>query len=258
MSATPREVRVFLSRHSSQAEKFTEPLKNAPCDVSCVPVIETEIWKREENVQFLKRFNEFDWLFFTSAKGVRFFYETIAWLGYDMIDLSNKKIAAVGTGTAAEIEKKGLTVHFIPSTFDAEHMGEEFLEIDRPKNVLLIKGELSKTTIDEKFERQQLSFENMYVYRTVINFSAQEQLNQLYKERPFDYYVFTSPSSIHAFFTLLDQTPGEIYEKPCFCIGATTQEEALQTGFTKTYVPEEYTLHGLADRVKQVLEEELK
>lgn len=36
-------------------------------------------------------------------------------------------------------------------------MGEEFLEIDRPKNVLLIKGELSKTTIDEKFERQQLS-----------------------------------------------------------------------------------------------------
>lgn len=40
------------------------------------------------------------------AQKVSGFYETIAWLGYDMIDLSNKKIAAVGTGTAAEIEKK--------------------------------------------------------------------------------------------------------------------------------------------------------
>lgn len=112
-------------------------------------------------------------------------------------------------------------------------MGEEFLEIDRPKNVLLIKGELSKTTIDEKFERQQLSFENMYVYRTVINFSAQEQLNQLYKERPFDYYVFTSPSSIHAFFTLLDQTPGEIYEKPCFCISCNYPRRGTSDRFYK-------------------------
>ncbi|MBR7553430.1 uroporphyrinogen-III synthase [Allobacillus sp. GCM10007491] len=258
MSATPSNVRVFLSRDSKQAAKFTEPLKNEPCEIFSVPVIETELWKREENVQFLNRLNEYDWLFFTSAKGVRFFYETITWLGYGSIDLSDKKIAAVGTGTAAEIEKKGLTVHFIPSTFDAEHMGEEFLEVDIPKKVLLIKGELSRTIIDEKFERQQFSFENMYVYRTVINYSAQKQLNELYEEQPFDYYVFTSPSSIHAFFTLLEQTPKEIYEKSCFCIGATTQEKALQTGFTKTYVPEKYTLRGLSKRVKQVLEEESK
>ena len=255
MSEGAADLRIFLSRSPSQANKFTDPLKNSPCTVHSIPVIETNLWKKPENVEILNHFDEFDWVFFTSAKGVRFFQETTEWLEWTMERLHAKKIAAVGTGTAAALKDRGYSVDFIPSTFDAEHLGREFLDVEQPKKILLIKGELSRTTMDEKFKKHAIDFENMYVYRTVTNDEVKDQLNCEFQAQPFDYYVFTSPSSIHAFFELLDIYPENIFDQPCFCIGRTTEYAALNAGFKKTFIPEEYTLQGLATRVRQVIEE---
>ncbi|MGM8214257.1 uroporphyrinogen-III synthase [Bacillaceae bacterium W0354] len=241
---------IFLSRDKRKAISFIEQFDKIGAFVMAVPLISFQIFEHEENNERLKNLLNHDWIVFTSINGVEFFVETLKKFGMtvkDLKEIHHIRYAAVGTKTEEALVKHGLEVSFVPSVFDADHFSLQFLKHHHPKYPLLVKGNLARDVIDETLKGRSIPFETMFVYKTVINESV--ELKKLLNDQQIDYYCFTSPSSIDALIQLSHKDLKEEFDKPCFCIGETTEKRALQAGFINTIVPKEYTLDGLAAKI---------
>ena len=69
----------------------------------------------------LKReLNEFDWIVFSSANGVRYLLNRMQDRLCDISAIATKNLAAIGPGTAAALASYGLAADVIPSEYRAE------------------------------------------------------------------------------------------------------------------------------------------
>lgn len=239
---------IFISREESKAQDFIDPLERLGANILPHSLITFELRTTEDQRTMLAQLNTFDWIVFTSANGVKFFYETLDNYHVSKAEVNQIKKAVVGKKTQQFLEQYDESVDFVPNVFDAEHFSQTFVAEKQPTNVLLVKGNLSRKVIDHALSQSNISFKTMTVYNTVINREVKAQTLDVVK-RPVDAWVFTSPSSIQAFEEFVDLQEATILEQPCFCIGHTTEEQAKLAGFKQTIVPREFTLEGLAEAV---------
>lgn len=86
---------------------------------------------------------DFDWFFrelprmrmlvFTSANGVRIFFERARTLKTDARAFGDKKFAAIGRATAAELEKYGFYADVVPQQYTAAALAEELAKTQIPE-----------------------------------------------------------------------------------------------------------------------------
>lgn len=187
-------------------------------------------------------FPAYDWLFFTSANGVDCFFKSLTTLdGLDQVD-----IAVVGTKTNQALKMYGRTANFIPSTYNAKTMAEEFLKkYDHPGKLLLIRGSKARPELIETFSAAGQFFDVMEVYKTEENEDAEEKIEHIFNQTTPDYITFTSPSAVTAFCELCT-TP--ISQKTAVvCIGTTTALEAKNQGWQSIIVPDTFTIEGMLE-----------
>ncbi|RPF55459.1 uroporphyrinogen-III synthase [Aquisalibacillus elongatus] len=241
--------RVFISRDRQQAEGFIKPLEHVGIDVLGKSLITFEPWIPEKSLNVLSQISRFDWIVTTSANGVYYFFYALKQYGLSTEQLRHFKFAVVGTKTEAELNRYGFEADFVPEVFDAEHFSQQFLDEKKPQHVLLVKGNLSRQIIDESLNDHEVPFQNLYVYQTIVNEKAKPYIEDTYNQHDVDAWAFTSPSSIDALFELLKVQKPYILDLPCFCIGQTTKEHAINKGFRQTIMPQVYTLEDLAESV---------
>ena len=128
-----------------------------------MPLIQVNEIEDPTDESKLKRCADFDWLIFTSQSAVKAFHSKMDRFKVT-IDHIPSKIAAVGTQTAAALEKIGFTVEFIPSIFSADVFVKQFKPSDdREMRVLFLKGNLAGSIIREELPFQ---VEEWTVYET--------------------------------------------------------------------------------------------
>lgn len=161
-------------------KKLTMRLK---WDITDIPLIYTE------KIDILE-LPECEWIFFNSKNAVKYFItQNIFHSSY----VKNKKIAALSSSTAYYLQKQGLPVHFIGQGTDTNQIARDFLKYAIHQKILFPCSNISIRSI-EKFIDTQTHIIHLPVYNT--------------KEKPialhtsFDYYIFTSPSNVRAFFKL--------------------------------------------------------
>lgn len=76
----------------------------------------------------LPELGKFTHLVFTSAPGVRAFFQGLWAAGKDGRSLFGLRLLAVGKETAAALEERGLRADFVPSVFTGEQLAREALE----------------------------------------------------------------------------------------------------------------------------------
>lgn len=239
---------IFISREETKAQDFIAPIERQGANVLSHSLISFELRTSEDHRAVLAQLNTFDWIVFTSANGVKYFYETLNAYKVSNSQVRHIKKAVVGKKTQQFLELYGETVDFVPNVFDAEHFSQTFIVEEQPAKVLLVKGNLSRKVIDDSLNQSNIPFETITVYNTIVNREVEKQLKDVL-EQPIDAWVFTSPSSIQAFEEFIDLEDASILDQPCFCIGHTTQDQANRVGFKQTIVPYEFTLEGLAEAV---------
>ena len=69
----------------------------------------------------------YNWLIFTSANGVKYFFSRLFAKGMDIRELKGLRICAIGTKTAAAINKFGIRVDLVPDEFRAEGLIDAFI-----------------------------------------------------------------------------------------------------------------------------------
>ncbi|QTM99983.1 uroporphyrinogen-III synthase [Sediminibacillus dalangtanensis] len=253
--------RVLITRSEQQAEDFASKLEEAEAVPVIVPLLRLQKREAQSNKQILSKLHEFTWVFFTSANGVKFFFEQLRDCGLDSGQLENSRVAAVGRKTRQALHKQGLSVDFTPEKYSGKRMATEFMKkYPDPGPVLLVCGGLARQDIPLQLERQKVYFQKAVVYDTLINTVARDDLLSFIREGKLDVYTFTSPSTVKAFMKLTSDEP-ELQQKVVsealtVCIGPTTKEAAGKQGFTNILVPKDYTLEGMIKQLARYYDTE--
>jgi len=181
--------------------------------IDCVPI---EDYSQVDTV--LKRLNKFDWIVFTSANGVRFFFQRLNAIKSDTRALASVKVAAIGKTTAESLTEFGILADMCPDTESSAGLLEKFSSIGvKDKKILLPQSEIASRELPEGLVDMGAIIEKLIIYKTIeidpgdIDFDYIDQI------------LFTSGSTVRAFIKRFGQVPAHI---KAYCLGLPTLDEA--------------------------------
>lgn len=216
--------------------------------VSC-PLIETiEVVEPYDHLQ-LELTKNVDWLIFTSQNGVDFFFNKVK-RHKNPVHL-RCKIAAVGEKTAERLQKNGLAVDFIPSTYSADVFVNEFPRVagDKPR-CLFVRGKKAKDTLKEGLP---FFIQEWNVYDTQEKRESIQTLKQCIETNEDVIIVFASPSAVDVYAKYIAPQIGwESSTLKLASIGHVTTGALESYGASATYQPTTYTMKAvIQDIVKR-------
>src|SRR5262249_12505104 len=132
---------VVVTRAREQASALTAQLEDLGAEVLELPAIEVA------PLEFtLPDLADVAWLVFTSANGVRaFFDDGLPPAGLDARALAGTRIAAIGPGTDRALARRGLRADLVPERFVAESLLEAFPDPGAPgERVLLARADVAR------------------------------------------------------------------------------------------------------------------
>lgn len=205
--------RIALTRPKAQAAEWQGQLEALGAEVVNLPMIEvTREIDPERLAEVLAELGGYDWIVFTSANGVRFFFDELR-RGFDDIRvLGLMRIAVVGESTAAAVRDLWLKVEVQPKKATAEALADELVatnSLDSAK-VLVITGNLNRDTLVTKLEAARAIVDQLPVYRTVETDLTTDPVARDFRARGADAVLFASPSAAQSF---LDQAAALKLEK---------------------------------------------
>src|SRR5690606_10432313 len=117
--------RVAITRTRDQNSELRDKLEALGAEVVELPLIRVEKdVERELFVEILAELGMYDWIVFTSANGVRYFFEEF-YKGFpDVRALGLLRFACVGKATAREVEKHRIRVECIPDTATGDSLAD--------------------------------------------------------------------------------------------------------------------------------------
>ncbi len=255
MEISLHEKRILVTREEKQGKQFAAKIRHYDGHPIEVPLLQISCKDLQEHYTFFQQLTNYQWIFFTSANGVRCFFQLAKRYNIDTKVLKLLNIAAVGHKTEEALKDEGFSAAFIPSVYNAEVMAKEFFHVYHDISpVLIVRGSKSLDILPAAFEERSIKYDAMEVYETTSRVDMKTRLNKTLKTGKIDFITFTSPSSVETFHSLADV---EI-NVPIVCIGTTTEKKAKQLGFHSILVPEEFTVDGMIHCLgKYLLKKEL-
>ena len=170
----------------------------------------------------LKRLDTVHWLVFTSANGVRYFFERLHSSGADARSLSQIKVAVIGKTTAKQLLGLGIAADLVPDIESSTGLLEKFSTFDmKNQNVLLPQAKVASKELPEGLIKLGAKVELVPVYQTVEIEPENIEFEHI------DKILFTSGSTVRAFVKKFGKVPPHI--KAC-CLGPPTQAVAKENG----------------------------
>jgi uroporphyrinogen III methyltransferase/synthase len=181
--------------------------------IDCVPI---EDYCKVDAV--LKHFNTFDWIVFTSANGVRFFFQRLHAINSDTRALASVKVAAIGKTTAESLTEFGILADMYPDTESSAGLLEKFSSIGvKDKKILLPQSEIASHELPDGLVDMGAIIEKLPIYKTIETEPGGIDFDYI------DQILFTSGSTVRAFIKKFGQVPPHI---KAYCLGPPTLAEA--------------------------------
>ncbi|WP_438495378.1 uroporphyrinogen-III C-methyltransferase [Paenibacillus sp. IHBB 3054] len=251
--------RIVVTRARSQASELVDRIEELGGEPYEFPVIETVMpegaEKKAKIVEALGALSAYDWVFFTSANGVEFFWRHLAELKVDIRGLHRARIGAVGPATAAALAQRGLVAEELPGVFQAEGLIEAFGSRLQPgQKVLLPRGDLAREWLPDKLRELGLEVTEVDTYETVVTGEDDIELLKLLEEKRIHAVTFTSSSTVRNFISILKRMGLEdplplLAGVKIACIGPVTEKTAVEAGLTPGLLPDEATIEGLVQEL---------
>ena len=197
----------------------------------------------------LARLTPETWIVFTSATAVDFACGRVAQIGRGLSPWADNPIAAVGEGTAAALERHGLTAALVPKRFQQEGLLEALApRLGEKARVWLPQAERTRPLLREGLRAGGATVTATPVYRTVIPPGGLGSALEALLAGQVDWVLFTSSSTVDHLFRML---PGPSAEEALrlgpriACLGEITAESARGHGLRVAVVPQKQSLDGL-------------
>ena len=242
--------RVVVTRRAEQAAELGEKLSAVGLEPLFLPTIALEALPAPDLDRALAEIERFEWLIFSSANAVRFFFRRVEALN---LSLKLPRTAVVGPATARALRAQQIEPDFMPESFTGEALAQGLGEL-AGQCILLPRARIGGAKIVQTLLEQGAVVTDIALYDTVTAVPEAAALAAL--ALGYEAISFTSPSSVHGFLAIHGGNPLE--EAVVACIGPVTAEAAEESGLRVTLVPDEYTLDGLVQIISSYFGEKRK
>lgn len=143
--------------------------------------------------------NHIDQAIFVSTNAVHAFFEYLQ--GHGLHWPKHIKVIAIGDTTAQALSEYNVSTDFVPLKSDSEHLLRGS-SLQKPGNVMLIKGEEGRTLIAETLKNRQASLTIIDVYRRCLPKINPQKINSLWHDDAVDIILLTSEQSLQHLFKI--------------------------------------------------------
>lgn len=254
---------VMLTRAPAQSNEMTAMLEGLGATVIHCPtieIVEPASWAALDEA--IGRLEGYDWLIFTSANGVEFFFRRLAETRGDGLSaVSRLQTCAVGPATAKAIASAGGRVDLTARESKAEGVlaaiieaigGEEKIAGQR---FLLPRARVAREVLPAELVRCGAHVDAVEAYQTIRPELDRASLVRWITENRVDAVTFTSPSTVTNFAALI----GAVDLADCLhgilvaSIGPVTTEALRAYGLTDIVQPQAYNAAALVEALAEVL-----
>jgi uroporphyrinogen-III synthase len=251
--------RIAVTRAREQASELAGKLIALGAEVIELPLITVskEIDKHTLH-DALSELGGYDWIVFTSANGVRYFFEEFYRIYDDVRSLGLLRFAAVGDTTAKAITDQHIRVECQPKVATAEALADELIatgSLDSAK-VLVISGNLNREALVQKLEEARAIVDRLQVYKTEKTNLSDDPVAADFRARGADAILFASSSAVQSF---VDQARALTLEKGAKrplagSIGPQTSETMKQVGMPIDFTAKTPSLDALVEALVRKLQ----
>jgi uroporphyrinogen-III synthase len=250
--------RIAVTRAREQSPELTGKLTALGAEVVELPLITISKEIDKETLhEVLSELGGYDWIVFTSANGVRFFFEEFHRIFDDIRSLGLLRFAAVGDTTAKAIAEQHIKVECQPKVATGEALADDLIatgSLDSAK-LLVITGNLNRDDLVKKLEDARAIVDRMQVYKTEKTDLSAEPAATDFRARGADAILFASSSAVQSF---VDQAgalklAGDARRPLAGSIGPQTSETMKKVGMPIDFEAKTPSLDALVEALVKKL-----
>jgi len=257
---------IAITRSRDDSQEFIDLITKERGNVLPLPTIEL-VSKGEKIVdEFLSALadGDPDYSVFMSSKAASLLFETAKKVGkFEELQLAiaNTIVLAVGPKTKDALEKENVKVAYMPQRYSSVGIGEIFTKLNAVgKKVIVPRSGASTPFLKDLLEKIGLYVTELYLY-DVCAFRDTSQWNEfrdLFSQDKVDGIIFTSASSVRAFFEIMTKDHDEnqlvdmLHKTMVVSIGPFTADE-LKKFNVKNVVADVHTILGSFDVLAKAL-----
>lgn len=234
--------RIVVTRSREQNASLKLMLREFGAEVLEIPTISIHSLPLPPDIQ--NRISECQWLAFSSSNGVENFLDAYC-TNHDLRDLGSVKIAAVGSSTAATLQRYRLKVDFVPKVFQSASMGKEWQAEKTENRVMYICGNLAGNEFETFLSEKGISVDRLEVYETRQSVDESSANADVYRNQGADWVTFCSSSAVRAFHQAFSDCYPE--NQKTAAIGPVTMQQMREFGWNCDVVPDKSNLRDMVD-----------
>ena len=222
--------------------------------INVVPAVD-----RDMLVEVISELGMYDWIVFTSANGVRIFFEHFYQAFDDIRALGLLRFACVGDATAKEIERHRVKVECRPKVATAEALAKAMIatgSLDSAK-IVTVTGNLNRDILVKKLEEARAIVDTLPLYRTEKLDLSENAAAHDFRERGADAILFASSSAAEAYASQADslQLSEEAKQPLLGSMGPQTSRTLKELDLTVDFESQAPGLNALVDALISRLNE---
>jgi len=256
---------IAITRSEDDSLEFVDLVTKNNARPISLPTIEL-VSKGEKIVdEFLDSIKNYapDYSVFMSSKAVSLLFDTAKKVSkYEKLQLAvaNTIVMAVGPKTKTALESEGIKVSYMPNIYSSVGVGELFTKLHAVgKKVIVPRSGASTPFLKELLNKIGIDVHEIHLY-DVCAFRDTSQWNEfreLFSKNKIDGIVFTSASSVRAFFEIMskdydvDSLLSNLAKLSVVSIGPFTSDELKKFNVRNT-ISQVHTVSGAFDTIKNI------
>ncbi|MBQ7608478.1 MAG: uroporphyrinogen-III C-methyltransferase [Desulfovibrionaceae bacterium] len=241
--------RIVVTRAREQASGLVSLLHEAGASVLECPTIRTD--PMESYARIDSAIGEralYQWILFTSANGVRYFFERVHAAGLDSRAFGTNRFACIGPGTVDALSAHGIRCDCLPERFIAEALVEALL-VSTPQNergrVLIPRAEVARDILPKALTEHGFTVDVVPCYKTVADGAHSEAVREGLRNKTISCITFTSTSTVKNFLRFVPKEEIMAQDVKLAAIGPITAKAIREAGLTCAIEASEYTIPAL-------------
>ena len=246
--------RILVTRAADQGKKTGAMLRERGAEPLLIPTIQIQPPADPAPVtRAAKELATYPWVVFTSENGVRAFFDVLAAQKLDARAFGKSRVGAIGPGTAAALEARGIQADVTAKEFRGEGLAKALLDAmggsARGTRVLVARAKQAREALPEALREAGCEVDVVAAYEThPAARETTERLRGMLEGKRVDAITFTSASTVHAFCDAVGKDAAALLSKSgaiVASIGPITSEAAAAHDIAVHATASTYTLEGL-------------
>ena len=195
----------------------------------------------------LKSLEEYDWLVFSSANGVRAFLDRLCLLHGDLRRLGGIRLAAIGPSTAEALSKYYLSADIVPAEYRAEALAGKLAGKAKGQRFLLARASRGREILAEQLSAAGGKVNQIVLYESRDVLAPDPNVAAALAEDQIDWMTVTSSSIARSLVNLFGE---QLRKVRLASISPVTSQVLQECGHKPAVEAKDYTTAGLTAAIR--------